>query len=133
MTKEYNTIKKIMSRWGESEENMWIWKLNTRHIMSNCEDCRQKRNMGHIVWWQDGDKHRTCCRKCLVNKEISHGNMVEEIVMGIDYDYTVAMRKQLLQIWKWDRMSEAELEELWGKEEFIDKDEYEEWKKKMGY
>ena len=136
MTKEYNDLKKIMSRWGETRDNMWWFRKTSHNIHTRCSRCTHDRDMGHIVWYELSGKPTNICRKCIIKIDKTGGHGLEEIMFAIyqDYDLTLGMRHQIYKQWKWDRMSDEELARI-EREYYImkDKEAYEKWKKEMGY
>ena len=92
MGKDYRDIRKVMNLWGESEGNVYIWKLDLRRVFVRCDRCNNDINIGHIVWTDIGNGFETICRNCILYIYRGDRNGLEEFIMGIDYQMTINER-----------------------------------------
>jgi hypothetical protein len=114
MTKEHNDLKRIMNRWEGTRDYMWWFRKSHHNIHTRCVQCNNDRDMGYIVWYEALGQPTNICRKCIIKIDKTGGHGLEEIISWVfhNYDFTLSMRHQLYEHWKWDRMSDEDLKKL---------------------
>lgn len=131
--KEYNDFKKIMKRWSGTIDIIRLFTKSSQNILTRCGRCNNDKDMGHIVWYFLHGKYKNICRKCIVRMDQTDGDGLEEIMYSIDIELTEGMRNRLINQWRWDRMSDEDIEKAEKEYHKIkDKEAYKEWKKGMG-